>query len=537
MTAPHLALGHVVAGKYTIRALLGFTGEVATYYAVGGSGEGVVVKLYDPAIGQRADVMTQLDRVRGQTAQLPAHYVVPVIDAGYDAGTGAPFSVTEYLQVPSLAKLVETGPLSPEVVANIMRGIALVLESAQTQHLLHHALKPANIFVGPAPHFPVRITDFGASVVRRTSPTHEAYAQSAPWWAPEQLQPAAVLGPATDVFACALVAFYALTGRSYWISCQSSPPDLPAWQMEVMGQRVPVSQRASELGWQMSSGLDGLFARAMSVSQSERPGVGELANAMGSAAVRTAAAGDNAQTMALPEGYPSAGNYTPPPAFGPTPAPVGASTNVAAGGQHYPAVAAVSQQPEVTPGLPPFPAPAKKKTSGTMLAVIIGITAAVLLGGAGVFFLFMRTSATDSSDAAGSAGATSSAPDSGDNGDTTAPSAAPAGSAKPSSDAGVENDGGGGNAAEPKKVAVTLKCIPECDSLLVDNEEVADPNGRLRLIPGKHTVKAIKNGYVIRVDTIEIETAKAFEKEYHLVKVGPVPTKKPPCGQFLKPCP
>ena len=35
MTAPHLGPGHSVAGRYTIRALLGFTGEVATDYIRG----------------------------------------------------------------------------------------------------------------------------------------------------------------------------------------------------------------------------------------------------------------------------------------------------------------------------------------------------------------------------------------------------------------------------------------------------------------------------------------------------------------------
>ena len=74
MTAPHLGPGHSIAGKYTVRALLGFTGEVATYHAVSNDGREMVVKLYDPSVGQRADVMAQLDRVRQQIAQhnLPA---------------------------------------------------------------------------------------------------------------------------------------------------------------------------------------------------------------------------------------------------------------------------------------------------------------------------------------------------------------------------------------------------------------------------------------------------------------------------------
>src|SRR5690606_5110020 len=96
-----------------------------------------------------------------------------------------------------------------------------VMDAAHARQLHHHALKPTNVFVAQGI---TRVSDFDAAVVRSTSPTHEAYARSAPWWAPEQLNPSAVLGPATDVFAAALLAFYALTGRSYWLSCQSSPP-------------------------------------------------------------------------------------------------------------------------------------------------------------------------------------------------------------------------------------------------------------------------------------------------------------------------
>ena len=263
MTAPHLGPGHTVAGSYTIRAILGFTGESATYHAVSGTGQEVVIKLYDPALGQRADVMGELERVRGQVAALPPGGAVPVIDAGYDVGTGAPFEVTEYLRIPSVASLLSQRLLSVDVVAQVMNGLSQILDQGQAHQLSHLALKPTNIFVGPTPGHQVRVTDFAASVVRRASPTHEAYVHSAPWWAPEQLQPAAVLGPAADVFSAALVAFYALTGRSYWLSCQQHPPDLAAWQAEVMGQRPPISQRARELGAVINPIVDGVFGRAV----------------------------------------------------------------------------------------------------------------------------------------------------------------------------------------------------------------------------------------------------------------------------------
>ena len=533
MTAPHLGPGHNVAGRYTIRALLGFTGEVATYYAASGTGQEVVVKLFDPAIGQRADVMTSLERVRGLVAAMPQDLVVPMFDFGYDAGTGAPFVASEYLQVPSLAKLVENGPLSPEVVAAIVTGLARVLDTAHGMQLHHHALKPTNIFVGPAPNYQVRLTDFGASVVRSTSPTHEAYARSAPWWAPEQLQPAAVLGAATDVFAAALVAFHALTARSYWMSCQVNPPDLPQWQMEVMGQRVPVSQRAQQLGTVVNPIVDGAMARALSVNQPERPqSVGELAGVLASTVAGAGPGGP--RTMALPEmSQPPSAGYAPPPAFGGQPA---AAAGAVSSDGHYVATAGPPQEPpanteqQLTPGLPPFPQP-KKKQKGSMVPVIVGVIAAVLLGGAGVTFLFMRSSGDDESASAAASASASSDSAAGEGGGAAA--ASTSGAAGGSADDG----GAGGAAAEPEKVRVTIKCLPECDAVIVDGDKVDGASEGLNLLPGKHTLELTKAGYLPRKEIIDVEIGAPVEKEYPLQKPGPRPKPKPkPCGQFLKPC-
>lgn len=522
-----------MAGKYTIRSMLGFTGEVATYRAATNAGQEVVIKLFNPAVGQRADIMSQLERVRGQVAQLGHDAAVPVIDAGYDVGTSAPFSVTEYLQTPSLARLVATGPLSSDVVGALMMGLARFFDAVHAGGFHHLALKPTNVFVGAAPGYQVRVTDFEASIVRSTSPTHEAYAQSAPWWAPEQLQPAAVLGPATDVFASALLAFYALTGRSYWLSCQTAPPDLPAWQMEVMGQRVPVSERANALGATVNPMIDGVFARAMSINQPERPSsVLELANVLAAASGYGQSGGDVAKTMAFPEeagaAYPPApqGSYASPAGFG------GGAPGTAAGGGQYTATGGQpgggSEAQPVTPGLPPFPHPTKKKSRDKLVPVVIGVTAAVAVVIGVVAMLFFTSD--DEDGVAASATATSdSAPEGSD-------SAEPVSSVDGEGGGEAVTDNDGDDEDTVATVSAVLKCKPECDELYVDNEKVEDPNATLQLIPGKHTVKALKKGYYPRTDTISIPSDKPFEKEYVLAPIGVKKPRPKPCGQFLKPC-
>jgi len=582
VTAPHLGPGTQVAGKYTIRALLGFTGEVATYHAASNVGQEVVLKLFDPALGQRADVMSKLERVRAQVAALPPDGVVPVFDFGYDMTTSAPFSVCEKLQIPSLSKLVETGPLSAEVVASVMQNVARVLEAAHAQQLFHHALKPTNIFVGPAPHYPVRITDFGASVVRSTSPTHEAYAQSAPWWAPEQMQPAAVIGGPADVFAAALVVFYSLTGRSFWLSCQTSPPDLPNWQIEIMGARPPVSQRAAEFGGTINAAIDGVFARALSVNQPDRPhSLAELATVLQGAPAGGYQNQPAVKTIALPEmDFPQGGNAYPPapqpqaqpygapqqsnpgypasphgqgaPAQGPAHAPhaqapaaqaPAAQAPTAGGpggyapapGAPQPAAAHGLSDPGITPGLPPFPAtPVKKKRSGSTVPIIISVVVALLVGGGAVAYLFLREPAETTAEttaASSSANEDQGAPTGSAQEDTGSGSE----SAGPAADTGSDDAG-----AEPEKVEIELTCKPDCDELLVDNEKVdldehKKNDNKLSLLPGKHTLEARKAGYYTRKETIVIEADKPTQKELPLQRRRKRQVPKP-CGQFLNPC-
>ncbi len=525
MTAPHLAPGHVVAGKYTLRALLGFTGEVATYHAASADGREVVVKLYDPAVGQRADVMAQLDRERQLIARLPPASVVAAFDAGYDASTGAPFSVAEHLQIPSLAKLIETGPLSPEVVAAVVRGVAYVLDAAHGVGLSHLALKPTNVFVGPAPSYPVRITDFDASVIRRTSPaTHEVYAQSAPWWAPEQLQPAAVLGPATDVFSTALLAFYALTGRTYWLSCQMSPPDLPNWQVELMGQRSPVSQRARELGSVVNPLFDGVFGRALSLNQQDRPQSSmEIANVLAAAVGNEQAP----QTMAFPDSFDNGSvadaPYLAKPGEQGGYVATGASMGEA-GGPGGPLGPTGAAGPDGgAAALPPFPQPVQKKSSSPTTAIVIGVIVAVLFGGGAMALLFMRSPSSESPSATASGAASETAATSVDTAPEPAPASAPAPAAATSGSA-PEPSAEPATSAEPEgaKVSVFFRCTPKCDRIELDGKAVEKPEEKLELEPGKHRIVLIKRGYLIHKEDIVVEAGKPIDKTIKLVKIGPV---------------
>jgi len=317
VSAPQLPPGTIVAQKYQIGAMLGYGGSSATYQALGSDGREVVLKMFDPGIRQRADIMGAIEQTYAATNALPQDVAVPLLDAGYDAGSGAPFSVGERIPFPSLAQLALQRPLTPEEVLNVVNALGILLEQAQGRQLFHHALKPANIFVGFAQGYGVRITDFGAGLARAAVPTQEGYEQSAPWLAPEQVQGTAPAGAQADVFSTALVMFFALTGRSYWRACQQVPLDLPGWQRELGSPRTPPSARALQLGVQLNSAYDGVLGCALSADPDQRyRSVHELAQAFEAIA---GAAEENQATMAFPAGalaFPMEGSgaaYPPPP--------------------------------------------------------------------------------------------------------------------------------------------------------------------------------------------------------------------------------
>lgn len=239
MTAPQLSPGYVIAGKYSVQALLGHGGSSATYRVVDATGNAFAVRMYSPTIAQRPEVMAMIEQIYSATNGMPPESVLPVPDAGYDPQTAAPYTATECSQAPSLAQLVSQRPLSPQEVSQIAQGLAQVLDGAHARQLMHHALKPSNVFVAPQ-GYGVRVMDFGAGLARSYVQTNEGYAIAAPWVAPEQMQGSAPAGPAADVFALGLVLFYALTGRPYWRSCQGPQPDFGAWQQELVGDRKSV---------------------------------------------------------------------------------------------------------------------------------------------------------------------------------------------------------------------------------------------------------------------------------------------------------
>ncbi|MDC0676568.1 serine/threonine protein kinase [Sorangium atrum] len=588
MTAPNVAPGSVIAGRFSVRSLLGYGGATATFRAVTAQARDVALKLYSPVVGQRADAMQQLQRYVAETNRLPPELAAHILEAGYDPATAAPFTVTDMIPFPSLGELVRRRPMGFEEVGSMLRSLAAVLDAAHAREVPHHGLKPTNLFIDPSAPGSVKLTDFGPPLARSMLPTQEGYVLSAPWLAPEQLQPGGQAGPAADIFSAALVSFFALTGRSYWRSCQGQV-DVQAWQRELMAPRLAASVRAAELGIPLSPVLDGAFARALAHDPRERfRSASELAAMLSGF---SAAAIEVGSTLALSPSVNEAVAPTPPPvavtaASAPAPLPPGDATQLvpspfSPSPQPSPSPFSPSPQPSPSPFSPspplapsPHPsadAPAGQAPSpsaqsptpsrgsgvpaltavstaprspwGKAASLMVGIVGVLLVGGtAAAWYVLDRkdkaqpspSASTSASAAAPPALSAEPAPP------EPAPSAPAADAGTPSAelpiDAGASTDAGVATDA-----TVKISCKPvACEEITIDGKVTQAPEVELGLTPGVHKVSVKRTGYFPRSMSVVVKAGTPLVQEFQLTEIPPAQpagqAASKPCGKFLKRC-
>jgi serine/threonine protein kinase len=174
-------------------------------------------------------------------AQAAAHLQHPNIVAVHEVGQvdGQYFFSMEYINGPSLAGRLSTGPLPGKVAARYVQVVARAVHYAHKSGILHRDLKPSNILLDSAdePH----VTDFGLAkkLGGSSSQTRTGAVMGTPsYMAPEQAAgKIRELGPACDVYGLGAVLYELLTAR---------PPFRSETAMDTMMQvldRLPVPPR------------------------------------------------------------------------------------------------------------------------------------------------------------------------------------------------------------------------------------------------------------------------------------------------------
>lgn len=510
--------GRIVAGKYAIQRVLARHAWGATYAALTEPNREVVVKLLPARDGADADA-TDADapksRGEGALARVPEHFVVRVIDRGVDRMTDAAFEVTPLSAAPSLGELVKVCPLTPREVVRMMTRLAAALDRAHAEGIVHGALKPGNVFVGPAPDLRVTVGDFGADAARRRRPEAERLACGAPWYAPEQAD-GDEAARASDVFAAGLLAFFALTGRSYWrafervegASDTHAQAAIDAWRAELAGPPVAASERAAELGVTLPAAVDAVFARALARAPSERfTGVGELARALDAA-------------VPAEEAPPTEPVNVADDATAPTAAPV--LVPASATEPEAPPLAEADVAPIPDPPLPPAPSLLDEDELLDRLRprLPVGVVIAIAGGAAAALGLILVVAILLSAHASRVATA-SSAVASPPPKPTTVPSIPPpppasAATVAPTPTATAPTTTAA-PATRPQATEILVTCAPACDRVLVDGKRGKAYPDAIRVKPGVHGIGVAKARYAGQWRRVVVKRGERMTVAFDLV--------------------
>jgi len=216
-------------GKIIFSDDLGIKPTVGRYEVVSELGQGamgIVYKARDPKINRFLAIKTirfsdefEPDKIREikdrfmREAQIAGKLTHPSIVAVYDVGEDydLTYMAMEFLEGESLQKYCRKGFLLPlRKVLFVVSEVALALDHAHRQGVIHRDVKPANIMV--LKDGKVKVTDFGIAKAVSQSQTKSGIVLGTPnYMSPEQINGHEIDGR-SDIFSLGVVFFELLTG-------------------------------------------------------------------------------------------------------------------------------------------------------------------------------------------------------------------------------------------------------------------------------------------------------------------------------------
>jgi tRNA A-37 threonylcarbamoyl transferase component Bud32 len=242
-------------GAYEVKSLVGQGAMGTVYLARHEALDRTAAVKVMLALGDDPVAVGRFRREGRAIALLRHPNIVTVYDFGeYD---GTPYMVEEYIDGGSLAAHLQAGKLQRSDALRLLRGMAAGLDYAHQRGVVHRDVKPANVLMA-AEGTPV-LADFGlAKVDQQATMTASGIATGTPaYMAPEQILDGGEIGPATDVYALATVAYEMLTARLPY----ESDNVMRLLMSKVRDDPVPPSERDPELPRRVDSVLARGLAR------------------------------------------------------------------------------------------------------------------------------------------------------------------------------------------------------------------------------------------------------------------------------------
>jgi serine/threonine-protein kinase len=187
----------------------------------------VAIKTLSTTYSATDDAVDRFLREANLLRRIQHDNLVAGLDAGYHRGLY--YYVMELVEGPSLAKLIERGPMPWKDALRIIRQVAQGLQCAADQGIVHRDVKPANIMI--AANGIAKVADLGiarfSDARHRASVTTSSVIIGTPhFMSPEQAEGLPDVDHRSDIYSLGLTLFAAITGN---------PPfqdDIPLRMME-----------------------------------------------------------------------------------------------------------------------------------------------------------------------------------------------------------------------------------------------------------------------------------------------------------------
>ncbi len=177
----------------------------------------VVVKVLRRQYAHDPAVLPRFREAAKHAAAVNHRNVAKVYDWGYSGPQDAPYVVTEYIEGPALAQVIDGETVPASFIAKVLAQVADGLHAAHRAGLVHGDLKPANILLHREADHRATITDFaithalGAIPRAGNTPGTVHGTGTVLYLAPERVS--GELGtPASDLYSLGIIAYEWLTG-------------------------------------------------------------------------------------------------------------------------------------------------------------------------------------------------------------------------------------------------------------------------------------------------------------------------------------
>ena len=201
-------------GKYQLLGVLGRGGMGVVYKAQQPDLKRVVaIKMILSSHFASSEQLQRFQTEARAAADLRHPHILQIYEAGQIHGQH--YFAMQYVEGPSLAKKLRSGPVNAETAARWLVSVAHAVAYLHEHGIVHRDLKPPNILLGEG-SWPY-VTDFG--LVKILQGEHDLTSTGAIVGTPSYMSPEQaagqndLVGPASDVYSLGAILYEVLTGR------------------------------------------------------------------------------------------------------------------------------------------------------------------------------------------------------------------------------------------------------------------------------------------------------------------------------------